>query len=103
MSFASTETTFSSATVVEAPLSQNVSAEQEVQFNCTSNDSAIAWAFSKNVGLLTSIEMMLPGGEIRSTRRFTASVEHNQTTVTCGVFGKTESYTALLLVQGIQY
>ena len=88
------------ATVIETPLSQSVSAGQEVQFNCTSNDSAIAWAFSKNVGLFTQHETMLPGGGVRSVRRFTALVEHNQTVITCGVLGTTESYTALLLVQG---
>ena len=61
----------------------------------------ITWAFSKNVKSVSSSEMMLPGGGKRSIRRITASVEQNQTAITCVVFGgTTETYTALLLVQG---
>ena len=99
-----TEITRSSATVVETPQSQNVSAGQEVEFTCSTSSSAstIGWAFSTNYGSVTSIDSMLPGGGTHSTRRFTASVDHNQSTVTCIVVigGTTESYTALLLVQG---
>ena len=96
----------SATTVVEIPQSQNVSAGQEVEFTCatTSSDNTIAWSFSKNIsiGSVTSIQSMLPGGGTRSTRRFTASVAHNQSTVTCIVLsgGTAESYMALLLVQG---
>ena len=90
--------------MVETPQSQNVSAGQEVEFTCTtsSSDSTIGWAFSKNFGSVTLIDLMLPGGGTHSTRRFTASIDHNQSTVTCIVIsgGTTESYTALLLVQG---
>ena len=91
---------------VETPQSQNVSAGQEVNFTCTTSrsDSTIAWSYSKNFGPVTLIDSMLPGGGTHSTRRFTASVDHNQSTVTCIVFsgGSTaENYTALLLVQGI--
>ena len=92
------------ATVVETPQSQNVSAGREVEFTCTtsSSDSTVGWAFSTNFGSVTSIDSMLPGGGKRSTRRITASVAHNQSTVTCIVIsgGTTESYKALLLVQG---
>ena len=94
-----------SATVVETPRSRNVSAGQEVGFNCStsSSDSTIGWAFSTNFGSVTSNDSMLPGGGKHSTRRFTASVNHNQSTVTCIVIsgGTTESYIAHLLVQGI--
>ena len=102
--FGSTEITCTSATVVETPQSQNVSAGQEVEFACTtsSSESIVAWTFSANVGSVSSIDLMLPGGGIHSARRFTASVDHNQSAVTCIVIsgGTTESYTALLLVQG---
>ena len=90
-----------SATVVETPQSQNVSAGQEVEFTCATTSSGnytIAWA----IGSVTQIDSVLSGEETRSTRRFTASVDHNQSTVTCIVISgsTTESYTALLLVQG---
>ena len=102
--FASAEITCTSATVVETPQSQNVSAGQEVEFTCvtSSSDSTIGWAFSTNFGSVTSIDSMLPGGGTHSTRRFTASVDHNQSTVTCIVIsgGTTASYTGFLLVQG---
>ena len=90
--------------MVETPQSQNVSAGQEVEFACTtsSSESIVAWTFSANVRSVSSVDLMLPGGGIHSTRRFTASVAHNHSTVTCIVVsgGTTESYTALLLVQG---
>ena len=90
--------------MVETPQSQNVSAGQGVEFTCatSSSGSTIGWAFSTNFGFVASIDSMLPGGGTHSTRRFTASVAHNQSTVTCIVVsgGTTESYTALLLVQG---
>ena len=98
------EVTCTGATVVETPQSQNVSAGQELEFTCTtsSSESIVAWTLSANVGPVSSHDVMLPGGGTCSTRRFTASVAQNQSTVTCiVVIGSTaESYTALLLVQG---
>ena len=92
-------------TVIETPHSLNVSAGQEVAFTCATegNGSTIAWFFSTKFGIVS------PGPNdsftsegTYSTRSFTASVAHNQSTVTCFVFsgGKTEGFTALLLVQG---
>ena len=96
--------TCTSATVVETPQSQNVSAGQEVEFTCTtsSSESIVAWTLSANVGSVSSHDVMLTGGGTRSIRRFTALVDHNQSTLTCIVIiGSTaESYSALLLVQG---
>ena len=91
--------------MVETPQSQNVIAGQEVEFTCatTNSHNIITWAFSKYVGSVYSSAMMLPGGGRRSIQRITAaSVEQNQTTVTCVVIsgGTAGTYTALLLVQG---
>ena len=93
------------ATVVETPQSQNVSAGQEVEFTCATEDSAstIAWAFSTKFGVVFPNDSSTSEGGTHSIRRFTASAAHNQSTVTCIVVsGGTAagSYTALLLVQG---
>ena len=96
------------ATVAETPQSQNVSAGQEVEFTCATEDnnsaSTIAWAFSTNFGVVRfSNDSSTSEGGTHSIIRFTASAAHNQSTVRCIVVSggtASESYIALLLVQG---
>ena len=96
----------SDATVTEAPLSQNVSIGQLVDFNCatTNSQDIISWSTNPNAVATSVVIQSLPGGGTRSVLSFTALLEHSDTSVRCIVIDlNTAASTinsALLLVQG---
>ena len=93
----------SAATVTEAPLPQNVSIGQLVNFTCatTNNHDVIAWSTNPNVIATSVVIQSLPDGGKLSVLSFTALLEHNNTIVRCIVVSQiTTINTALLLVQG---
>ena len=97
-------TNFASGAVVETPSSKNISANQIVEFTCTTNssDEIISWTTLPDVGTITSFTHDTGGG-IHSVMRFFASADHSGTTVLCIVSGTAPIATikeALLLVQG---
>ena len=74
----------SAATVTEAPIPQNVSIGQPVNFTCatTNSQDIITWNTNPNVMLTKIVVQILPGGGERSVLSFTALLEHNNTIVT---------------------
>ena len=94
------------ATVTEAPLPQNVSIGQLVNFTCatTNSQDIITWSTNPNIDTATTALQSLPGGGKRSVLSFTALLQHNSATVRCIVTDpNTAAGTiniALLLVQG---
>ena len=96
----------SAATVTEAPLPQNVSIGQLVDFTCatTNSQDIITWSTIPNIDTATTALQSLPGGGIRSVLSFTALLEHSDTTVRCIVTDPNTAAgtvkSALVLVQG---
>ena len=93
----------SAVSVTEAPLPQNVSIGQLVNFTCTTTSShdVIAWSTTPNVVATSTVIQSLPDGGKLSVLSFTALLEHNNTIVRCIVVSQiTIINTALLLVQG---
>ena len=96
----------SAAIVTEAPLPQNVSIGQLVDFTCatTNSQDIITWSTIPNIDTASTALQSLPGGGIRSVLSFTALLEHSDTTVRCIVTDPNTAAgtinTALLLVQG---
>ena len=96
----------SAATAIEAPLPQNVSIGQLVNFTCatTNSQNIITWSTIPNIDTATTALQSLPGGGKRSVLSFTALLDHNTTTVRCIVTDPNTAastiYSALLLVQG---
>ena len=94
------------ATVTEAPLPQNVSIGQPVNFTCatTNSQDIITWSTIPNIDTATTALQSLPGGGIRSVLSFTALLEHSDTTVRCIVTDPNTAAgtikSALVLVQG---
>ena len=96
----------SAATVTEAPLSQNVSVGQVVDFPCatTNSQDIITWSTNPNIDTASTALHSLPDGGKRSVLSFTALLEHSDTSVRCIVVNLNTAastiYSALLLVQG---
>ena len=96
----------SAATVTEAPIPQNVSVGQVVDFTCatTNSQDIITWSTIPNIYTATTALQSLPGGGTRSVLSFTALLEHSNTIVRC-IFTDPNTAastinSALLLVQG---
>ena len=86
------------------PESRNVSEGKMVKFYCATLDTGVSlsWTTTPNVGT-GPIDTNLPGGGKQSVLSFTATAQHNNTSITCFAIKLPSSLnqsTALLLVQG---
>ena len=72
------------ASVIEVPMSQNVSAGQTVELACAAASSAdiITWSPGNIQSTTTNIEFLSGGGK-RSLLKFTALVDNNNTMIKC--------------------
>ena len=93
------------SSVIEVPMSQNVSAGQTVELACAAASSAdiITWSPGNIQSTTTRMESLSGGGQ-RSLLNFTALVDNNNTMIRCLVTDHNTYITtiksAYLLVQG---